>query len=216
MAKKQKITQTSLFATLSDGPDFALEDNAIRRFGGPVAGIDEVGRGPLAGPVVTAAVILDPHAIPAGLNDSKKLSEAKREILFEEICLAAISVSVASASPAQIDALNIRGATLWAMARSLAGLSQPPTYALFDGRDVAPNSPCPGEHVIKGDSRSLSIAAASIIAKVTRDRLMMRMGRVFPGYGFENHMGYGTKAHLDALDRLGGLYSPSPQLPANP
>ncbi len=201
-----KAAQGGLFDLSRNGPDYSLEEEIIKQIGGPVAGpiagVDEVGRGPLAGPVVTAAVILDPEAIPDGLNDSKKLSEAKRERLFKEICTSA-HVSVASASPAQIDALNIRGATLWAMARALEGLPVRPAFALFDGRDVAPASPCPGRHVIKGDSRSLSIAAASIVAKVTRDHLMMRMGRAFPGYGFENHMGYGTKQHLDALDRLG-------------
>nr|WP_320143131.1 ribonuclease HII [uncultured Cohaesibacter sp.] len=197
-----KGKQSALFDITANGPDFALEEAAIARYGGLVAGVDEVGRGPLAGPVVTAAVVLDPAAIPQGLNDSKKLSETKRESLFEAICSSA-HVSIASASPQQIDALNIRGATLWAMARALRGLAIPPAFALFDGRDVAPASPCPGMHVIKGDSRSLSIAAASIVAKVTRDHLMMRMGRAFPGYGLETHMGYGTKAHIEALDRLG-------------
>ncbi len=201
-AKRSKAQQGALFDLSQKGPDFSLEEAAMKRWGGLVAGVDEVGRGPLAGPVVTAAVILDPSAIPEGLNDSKKLTEARREVLFEAICANA-HVSIASASPQQIDALNIRGATLWAMARALEGLAVAPCYALFDGRDVAPASPCPGANVIKGDSRSVSIAAASIVAKVARDHMMMRMGRAFPGYGFENHMGYGTKTHLDALDRLG-------------
>lgn len=174
----------------------------MARFGGPIAGVDEVGRGPLAGPVVTAAVILVPDAIPAGLDDSKKLTAARREALFDTICTSAI-VSVASASPQRIDMLNIRGATLWAMARALEGLSTPPAFALFDGRDVAPESPCPGQSVIKGDGRSMSIAAASIVAKVCRDRMMKRLGLSYPGYGFERHMGYGTKQHQEALDRLG-------------
>ena len=202
MARKQTSRQTSLFKLLPEDPDHSLEGRATRRFGGPVAGVDEVGRGPLAGPVVTAAVILDPAAIPDGLDDSKKLSETRRLALFDQICVSA-DVSIASASPAQIDALNIRGATLWAMARALRGLATTPRYALFDGRDVAPATPCPGEPVVKGDSRSVSIAAASIVAKVVRDRMMVRMGGAFPGYGFEHHMGYGTRAHLDALDRLG-------------
>lgn len=202
MAKTTKTKQPSFFDVQSEGPDYTLEEAAMKRFGGLVAGVDEVGRGPLAGPVVTAAVILDADNIPVGLNDSKKLSHAKREALFEAICQTS-HVSIASASPARIDALNIRGATLWAMSEALKGLAVQPSYALFDGRDVAPLSPCPGMHVIKGDGRSVSIAAASIVAKVTRDRLMMRIGRSFPGYGFENHMGYGTKAHLEALDRLG-------------
>ena len=200
--KARQPSQGALFEIHASGPDFSLEKAAIKRFGGPVAGVDEVGRGPLAGPVVTAAVILDPDAIPAGLNDSKKLSEKKRNALFDQICQSA-HVSIASASPDQIDAMNIRGATLWAMVRALSGLSLSPAYALFDGRDVAPGAPCPGEAVIKGDGRSLSIAAASIVAKVARDRMMMRIGRHFPGYGFETHMGYGTKAHLEGLDRLG-------------
>ena len=202
MAKQSQPAQRSLFADLPEGPDFALEQQAISEFGGAVAGVDEVGRGPLAGPVVTAAVILDPEAIPQGLDDSKKLTEAKREALFDAICETA-HVSFAAASPRQIESLNIRGATLWAMARALDGLAVRPSFALFDGRDVAPASPCPGQYVIKGDSRSLSIAAASIVAKVVRDRLMVRMGRALPGYGFESHMGYGTAAHLVALDRLG-------------
>lgn len=198
----RKNAQSNLFEITEGGPDYALERSAIARFGGLVAGVDEVGRGPLAGPVVTAAVILDADAIPVGLDDSKKLSEAKRNALFDQICQQA-HVSVAAASPAQIDRLNIRGATLWAMVEAIKGLAVSPSYCLFDGRDVAPGTPCPGESVIKGDGRSLSIAAASIVAKVTRDRLMMRMGRAFPGYGFETHMGYGTKAHMAALDRLG-------------
>ncbi len=203
MARSKKTTkQADLFASGQTGPDFSLERDAMARFPGAIAGVDEVGRGPLAGPVVTAAVILDPTDIPAGLNDSKKLTEARREALFKDICTRAI-VSVASASPQQIDALNIRGATLWAMARALKGLSTSPAFALFDGRDVAPQSPCPGQSVIKGDARSVSIAAASIVAKVSRDRMMKRLGLSYPGYGFEKHMGYGTKVHMDALDRLG-------------
>ncbi|MCT4654772.1 MAG: ribonuclease HII [Cohaesibacter sp.] len=199
---KQKPKQADLFFTEQDGPDFSLESQAMARFGGLVAGVDEVGRGPLAGPVVTAAVILDPENIPAGLDDSKKLSEAKRTELFKLICTQA-HVSVMSASPRQIDALNIRGATLWAMSMALKGLSVPPSYCLFDGRDVPPDSPVRGEPVIKGDGRSVSIAAASIVAKVVRDQMMTQIGLAFPGYGFDKHKGYGTKAHLDALDQLG-------------
>ncbi|WP_319531091.1 ribonuclease HII [uncultured Cohaesibacter sp.] len=202
MAKCKKAEQISMFAPPPDGPDFAIEKRAMTRFDGPVAGVDEVGRGPLAGPVVTAAVILDPDAIPEGLNDSKKLSEARREVLFDIICETA-HVSIASAAPDRIDLLNIRGATLWAMVKALEGLPVAPAYALFDGRDVPPGAPCPGEHVIKGDGRSLSIAAASIVAKVARDRMMKRVGQAFPGFGFEEHMGYGTRKHLEALDRLG-------------
>lgn len=198
----KKAEQADLFFKQQDGPDFSLETHAMQSYGGLVAGVDEVGRGPLAGPVVTAAVILDPDAIPEGLNDSKKLSEKKREALFDIICRTA-NVSIASASPAQIDALNIRGASLWAMSQALHSLPIAPSYILFDGRDIAPNAPTRGEAVIKGDARSVSIAAASIVAKVARDRMMKRIGLHFPGYGFEKHMGYGTKAHIQALDELG-------------
>lgn len=198
----QKAKQSDLFFPNQDGPDTSLEDHGFRLSGGLVAGIDEVGRGPLAGPVVVAAVILDPNTIPKGLNDSKKLSEKKRDALFDEICRAA-HVSIASASAAQIDRMNIRAATLWSMSRAIRGLAVQPSYGLFDGRDVPSDSPVRGEAVVKGDSRSVSIAAASIVAKVARDRMMKRLGLLYPGYGFEKHMGYGTKAHLEALDALG-------------
>lgn len=203
-AKKgqSKAKQSDLFFPDQDGPDYALEEHGFRLSGGLVAGIDEVGRGPLAGPVVTAAVILDSNAIPDGLNDSKKLSEKKRVALFDAICRTA-HVSVASASAARIDAMNIRAATLWAMCAAIRALPFAPSYCLFDGRDVPSDSPVRGEAVIKGDSRSVSIAAASIVAKVSRDRMMKRLAILYPGYGFETHMGYGTKAHMAALDRLG-------------
>lgn len=202
--KAKKPQQTDLFGVLSQGPDFSMESDVIERLGPHafVAGVDEVGRGPLAGPVVTAAVILDPDNIPRGLNDSKKLSEKRRLALFDVICQTA-HVSIASASPQRIDDLNIRGATLWAMVRALEGLPVVADYALFDGRDVPPGAPCPGQSVIKGDARSVSIAAASIVAKVARDTMMIRLGKSLPGYGFEKHMGYGTKAHMEGLDRLG-------------
>lgn len=183
-------------------PDFSLEKAILRKQTGPVAGIDEAGRGPLAGPVVAAAVVLDRKAIPEGLNDSKKLSASKREELFNIICLTA-HVSVAAASQHRIDRTNIRQATLYAMCRALAGLSIAPGFALVDGRDVPTDLLCPGEAVVKGDSRSVSIAAASIIAKVTRDRMMRAAGAFYPGYGFEKHMGYGTVAHIEALNTLG-------------
>jgi len=179
-----------------------LELRGAARHHGPVAGTDEAGRGPLAGPVVAAAVILEPSAIPAGLNDSKKLTERRREALFDEICAVA-TVAVAVASPRRIDATDIRKASLWAMAAAVNRLALKPTLVLADGRDVPEHLPCPGEAIIKGDGRSLSIAAASIVAKVTRDRLMVRLAESCPGYGFEKHKGYGTRAHLDALGRLG-------------
>ena len=202
---RRRSESPDLFTSAITAPDDALERRLAKRFGGPVAGVDEAGRGPLAGPVVAAAVILDPANVPAGLNDSKKLTEAVRERLFAEICASA-DVAVGIASIDRIDTMNILRANLWAMARAVDGLALRPAAALIDGRDVPPALPCPGEAVIKGDARSLSIAAASIIAKVTRDRLMVRLARAYPGYGFERHKGYGTKAHKAAIATLG----PSP------
>ncbi|MFK8252535.1 ribonuclease HII [Ancylobacter terrae] len=167
----------------------------------PVAGADEVGRGPWAGPVVAAAVILDPARVPEGLDDSKKLSAGRREELFAEICSVA-EVSVAFAPPSRIDGYDIRKATLWAIARATAGLPRAPRLLLVDGRDVPPVG-CSARAIIGGDGLVASIAAASIVAKVTRDRLMASLGGAFPGYGFERHMGYGTPEHADALARLG-------------
>lgn len=167
-----------------------------------VAGIDEAGRGPLAGPVVAAAVILDPDRIPDGLDDSKKLAAGERERLFGEI-VASATVAFASASPAEIDRLNIRGATFLAMRRALHALGEPACHALVDGRDVPPGMSCRATAVIGGDARCLSIAAASVVAKVARDRMMRRACRAFEGYGFSRHMGYGTPEHLDAIARLG-------------
>ena len=163
-----------------------------------VAGVDEVGRGPLAGPVVTAAVILDPDDIPAGLADSKTLSAARREMLFAEITARALAVSVASASAASIDATNIRVATLSAMARSVRSLGVMPGLVLVDGRDVIA-VPIACRAIIRGDAIEPAIAAASIIAKVLRDRLMERLAQAFPAYGFADHAGYGTAAHRAAI-----------------
>lgn len=171
-------------------------------FDGRLVGIDEAGRGPWAGPVSVAAVILDHKALPSGLDDSKALSGRERERLYEEI-LASATVAVAFASPARIDALNIRAATLEAMARAARACSAPPAACLIDGRDVPPGLPCPGQAVVKGDARILCIAAASIVAKVARDRLMTRMDGIWPGYGFAAHKGYGTATHAEALARLG-------------
>lgn len=181
---------------------FLREAAALGAGFGPVAGVDEAGRGPLAGPVVAAAVILDPERIPDGLADSKALTAARREELFSEI-VASSDVSFVAASPERIERLNIRGATLWAMARAVAGLGTRPGLALIDGRDAPPGLACRAEAIIAGDAHVLSIAAASIVAKVMRDRTMRRMAEGFPGYGFERHMGYGTPEHLDALSRLG-------------
>lgn len=186
---------------LFDSPltcDFSLELAARDAGHWPVAGTDEAGRGPLAGPVVAAAVILDPDNIPAGLNDSKKLSLKQREALFEAI-MATAHVSIASSSPRLIDEINILRASLDAMRRAVAGLPITPAHVLVDGRDVPKGLSCSGTAVIKGDSRSVSIAAASIIAKVTRDRMMDRAGLVYPAYGFGKHAGYGTKQHRDAI-----------------
>ena len=183
------------------GPDWELErglDGDRRR----IAGVDEVGRGPIAGPVVTAAVVLDPARIPVGLDDSKKLSEGSRERLFDEICRDH-AVAVAVGSVARIDATDIRAATLDAMRRAVKGLAEAPDHVLVDGIDVPPGLPCPGTAVKGGDGRSVSIAAASIVAKVIRDRLMVEAEREHPGYGFAEHKGYGTEAHRDALARLG-------------
>ncbi|MEV4608237.1 ribonuclease HII [Neorhizobium sp. LMR1-1-1.1] len=178
--------------------DFSLELAARDAGHWPVAGTDEAGRGPLAGPVVAAAVILDPGNIPAGLNDSKKLSLKQREALFEAI-MATAHVSIASSGPKLIDEINILRASLDAMRRAVAFLSVVPAHVLVDGRDVPKGLSCSGTAVIKGDSRSVSIAAASIVAKVTRDRMMNRAGLVYPAYGFAKHAGYGTKQHRDAI-----------------
>lgn len=167
-----------------------------------VAGADEAGRGPLAGPVVAAAVILDPDNIPAGLNDSKKLTPAQRQDLYGKI-LASSLVSIASSGPRRIDGTDILKASLDAMRRAVCGLALSPSFVLVDGRDVPPGLACPGKAVIKGDGRSLSIAAASIIAKVTRDRMMEQAGRLYSEYGFEIHAGYATVFHRERIAEHG-------------
>ncbi len=168
-----------------------------------VAGVDEVGRGPLAGPVGVAAVILDPDDLPDGLDDSKALGPARRRELNAIILRSAAAVAVAFASPAEIDEFNIRGATLRAMGRALRALAIRPDHALIDGRDAPPGLDCTAEALVKGDARSLSIAAASIVAKVARDALMARLDAHYPGYGFARHAGYPTAAHRAAIARLG-------------
>jgi len=184
------------------GPDYSLERHAIADGLTPVAGVDEVGRGPLAGPVTAAAVILDPGRIPAGLNDSKKLTARRREALFPEI-LASSEVSVAHASVAEIDALNILRAAHLAMVRAIAGLVRPPALALVDGNMLPEGLAVPARTVVRGDALSLSVAAASIVAKVARDRLMRDLAQQFPGYGWETNAGYGSKSHIAALQDLG-------------
>lgn len=177
------------------------ERHHIRCGRGTVAGLDEVGRGPLAGPVVAAAVVLDMKRIPKGLFDSKALSADRREELFVEI-LATASVGIASVGAAEIDRINIRQASLAAMCRALAALPCIPDAALVDGNDPPP-LPCEIETVIKGDASIPSIAAASIVAKVIRDRMMRRLAMLHPEYGFATNVGYSTAVHLAALDREG-------------
>ncbi|PPD28803.1 MAG: ribonuclease HII [Hyphomicrobium sp.] len=182
-------------------PSFDLESVEIELGSGPIAGIDEAGRGPWAGPVVAAAVILDPAQLPAGIDDSKALDENAREIVYQRIIASAIcAVGIADAT--RIDRDNILNATLWAMAEAVSGLSLQPRLALIDG-NRAPRLPCTGRTIVKGDAKCLSIAAASIVAKVTRDRIMSALALEYPGYGFERHKGYGTPEHKDALHRLG-------------
>ena len=169
---------------------------------GLICGVDEAGRGPLAGPVCAAAVILPPEAVLPGLNDSKKLSEKKREQLFPEIQRLALAWSVAFASVEEIEERNILGATMLAMNRAISGLSLKPELALIDGnrnQEIEIPSRC----VVHGDARCASIAAASILAKVSRDRLMVELAREYPQYGFDRHKGYGTKAHYAALREYG-------------
>jgi len=202
-AKKPKKPQATLpQAVIAVAPaSFRRERALIKRGIWPVAGCDEAGRGPLAGPVVAAAVILDPDRIPKGIDDSKRLTAERREDLFEEICATA-SFAVAYASPARIDRDNILRASLWALARAVAALPEAPKHVFVDGRDRLA-TPCGCEAVIGGDGLVKSIAAASIIAKVTRDRLMCALAGDCPGYGFEAHKGYAVPEHLEALDRLG-------------
>ena len=187
----------------SRAPHYRYERERIALGARHVAGVDEAGRGPLAGPVAVAAVILSPGTRLSGVDDSKKLDRERREALFPQILERAISVSVAFASAEEIDLYNIRGATLRAMTRAVAGLSVRPCFVLIDGRDVPAPLPCAARAIVDGDALSLTIAAASIVAKVARDRLMARLDPHYPGYGFSAHVGYATAAHRDALARLG-------------
>jgi ribonuclease HII len=182
-------------------PSFRRERRALKAGIFPVAGCDEAGRGPLAGPVVAAAVILDPARIPRGLNDSKKLDAPAREALYEKICVSA-QVAVAFGSIERIDRDNILQASLWALTRAVKSLPVRPKLVFVDG-NIRIDCGCDCEAVVSGDALLLSVAAASIVAKVTRDRLMARIGRAYPGYGFERHMGYGVPEHVAALERLG-------------
>jgi ribonuclease HII len=182
-------------------PDFAFESRLLAAGARRVAGVDEAGRGPLAGPVVAAAVILSPDAIPAGLNDSKRLTAAQREAL-ETRLRACAEVGVGIASVEEIDAMNILRAAHLAMLRALEALP-PPCHALVDGNMLPRGIACPAEAVVKGDARCLSIAAASIVAKCVRDRIMVDLAQQHPGYGWERNAGYATPAHQLALRELG-------------
>ena len=183
-------------------PDFSFEQQAAQRGLRYIAGVDEVGRGPLAGPVTAAAVILDPDHIPPGLNDSKKLS-AKRRIIIEADIWRMAEVSVAHATVNEIDALNILRASHLAMRRAIDGLARRPDHLLVDGNMIPRGLTLSAKTLVKGDARSLSIAAASIVAKVARDRIMCELAADFPGYGWDSNAGYPTKSHKQALVRLG-------------
>ena len=191
----------SFFEPIQDGPDFRFEKRLIDR-GRQVAGIDEAGRGPLAGPVVAAAVVLDPAHIPAGINDSKKLTAKAREMLFSEIASSA-RFGWCAVGAARIDEINILQATMLAMTGAARALPRSTDAYLIDGRDVPIALRERGSSLIGGDARSVSIAAASIVAKVIRDRIMRRAHSLFPEYGFLSNAGYGTRAHLDALKNAG-------------
>ena len=181
---------------------WAIEDSFFEKGIVTICGVDEAGRGPLAGPVCAAAVILPPHVEIPGLNDSKKLSDKRRRELYPMIMEQAISYGIGLATHEEIDEINILQATFLAMERALQQLRVKPNIALIDGNRKKEFS-VPAETVIKGDSLSASIAAASVLAKVTRDDIMLAMAEKHPGYGFEIHKGYGTKAHYDALRQLG-------------
>lgn len=182
-------------------PTFRRERRALNKGIFPVAGCDEAGRGPLAGPVVAAAVVLDPERIPRGLNDSKKLDAEEREKLYVKICATA-QVAVAFGAVDRIDRDNILRASLWALARAVKALPVRPKLVFVDGNQRI-DCGCDCQTVVSGDALVVSVAAASIVAKVTRDRLMMQLGRAYPGYGFERHMGYSVPEHFAALARLG-------------
>ena len=178
-------------------PDFSLE----MAISGPVAGVDEAGRGPWAGPVVAAAAILSPDIVPDGIDDSKRLTRTRRADLFRQIRESAL-IGIGAADVNEIDTLNILQATMLAMQRAVAALPILPALVLVDGNRI-PDLLCPAQAVVKGDSRSLSIAAASIIAKETRDRQMRQLARQYPSYGWERNAGYGTREHANALKRFG-------------
>lgn len=197
---KQSKDMPSL--TKKPAPDYSYESAAIERGAKIVAGVDEVGRGPLAGPVTAAAVILDVNAIPDGLNDSKVLTAKRCEVLEVEI-LAHAHVSIGHASVEEIDEINILRASHLAMERAIAGLPVVPDHVLIDGNMIPRNLSLSAEAIIKGDSKSVSISAASIVAKICRDRLMVDLAQQHPGYGWETNAGYGSKSHMLALQKFG-------------
>ena len=184
-------------------PDFVIEKQANSKGYLAVCGVDEAGRGPLAGPVYAAAVILPNDCVIEGLNDSKKLSEKKREQLFDVIVEKALSYCIASASVEEIEEYNILNATFIAMNRAINGLNLPADYALIDGNRVPVGISVPCETVIGGDAKSFSIAAASVLAKVSRDRAVAELDEAYPQYNFKKHKGYGTKEHIDAILKYG-------------
>jgi ribonuclease HII len=183
-------------------PSFELEAALMDEFKGPVAGIDEAGRGPWAGPVVVAAVILNPDRIPEGINDSKQLTPQEREERFVEIMATAI-VSVAIGPVRQIDRINILQASLWGMRKAYRGLRVPIGAAIIDGNIVPRRFPCKARAVVSGDALSLSVAAASIVAKVTRDRMMLKLSRRYRRYAWDSNKGYGTREHAEAIKKHG-------------
>ncbi len=195
---RQISSNCTVMTSVPTMPDDRFERQVRASGARHIAGVDEVGRGPLAGPVVAAAVILDPDFIPQGLDDSKRLSPKGRERLFGEISSKSL-ISIASAPPSLITSLNIRGATLWAMRQAVRNLPVLPDHVLIDGRDVPDPFPCPAQALIGGDRLSVSIAAASIIAKVIRDRMCTTMHTEEPHFDFAGHKGYPTPAHLEAL-----------------
>ncbi|MCK8484351.1 ribonuclease HII [Aliiroseovarius sp. S2029] len=183
-------------------PDYSFETAAMTRGLARIAGVDEVGRGPLAGPVTAAAVVLNPTCIPDGLNDSKALTARRREVLFDAI-MSCAEVSIAHATVEEIDTFNILRASHLAMERAIAGLPIPPDHVLIDGNMTPRGLTVSSETIVKGDARSVSISAASIIAKITRDRIMVDLAQQFPGYGWETNAGYPSKSHRLALRNLG-------------
>ena len=195
------IDSPQLFS-IPDRPNFDFEARLVERGFRVVCGVDEAGRGPLAGPVVAAAVILDPANIPDGLHDSKKLTHRKRSALFEELVVTS-TIGIASISAATTDRINIREASLLAMTRAVVALEMKADYALIDGNALPRHLPCDASALVKGDGRSVSIAAASIIAKVYRDELMTRAEAQYPGYDFAGHKGYPTAKHRSVLEALG-------------